>query len=70
MLVLTRKTGEAIQIGDDVTIEVLEMRGGRVRLGISAPNDVSVNRSELLLDVNPEMLGSTSGRIRLTLPAH
>jgi carbon storage regulator len=49
MLVLTRKIGEAIQIGDDVTIEVLEVRGGRVRLGITAPSDVGVHRSELLV---------------------
>jgi len=49
MLVLTRKIGEAIQIGDGVTVEVLEMRGGRVRLGITAPSDVGVHRSELLI---------------------
>jgi len=48
MLVLTRKIGEAIQIGDGVTVEVLEMRGGRIRLGITAPGDVRVHRSELL----------------------
>jgi carbon storage regulator len=53
MLVLTRKSGEAIQIGDDVTVEVLEMRGGRVRLGITAPGDVRVHRRELILDVAP-----------------
>lgn len=49
MLVLTRKLGEAIQIADDVTIEVLEVRGGRVRLGITAPSDVRVHRAELVL---------------------
>ena len=49
MLVLTRKIGESIQIGDDVSVEVLEVRGSRVRLGISAPNDISVTRSELLI---------------------
>jgi carbon storage regulator len=49
MLVLTRKIGEAIQIGEGVTVEVLEMRGGRVRLGITAPSDVGVHRSELLI---------------------
>lgn len=49
MLVLTRKLGEAIQIADDVTIEVLEVRGGRVRLGITAPQNIHVHRAELLV---------------------
>ena len=53
MLVLTRKTGEAIQIGEQVTVEVLEMRGGRVRLGITAPDDVGVHRSEIVFKVSP-----------------
>ena len=54
MLVLTRKIGEAIEIGDQVTVEVLEVRGGRVRLGITAPSDVGVHRSELFVTVTPE----------------
>ena len=62
MLVLTRKIGEAIQIGDQVSIEVLEVRGGRVRLGISAPSDVGVHRSELLLsDETPAIIGRQFG---------
>lgn len=56
MLVLTRKIGESVQIGDDVSVEVLEVRGGRVRLGICAPGDVSVTRSELLIS-----MGARSG---------
>ena len=51
MLVLTRKIGEAIQIGDQVTVEVLEVTGGRVRLGITAPSDVGICRSELLVSM-------------------
>jgi len=54
MLVLTRKIGEAIQIGENVTVEVLEVRGGRVRLGISAPSEVGVQRSELIIPIEPE----------------
>ncbi len=49
MLVLTRKIGEAIQLGDDVTVEVLEVRGGRVRLGITAPSSVGVHRREIVV---------------------
>lgn len=48
MLVLSRKPREAICIGDDVTITILEIKRGVVRLGIEAPRDVSVLRSELL----------------------
>ena len=47
MLVLTRKTGERIHLGDDIWIEVLEIRGGTVRLGVMAPKDVEVYRDEI-----------------------
>ena len=48
MLVLTRKKNEAIYVADNVEIRVLEIRGGRVRLGIQAPREIPVTRSELL----------------------
>ena len=48
MLILTRRPGESINIGDDIEISVLEIRGNQVRLGINAPTDVLVLRSELL----------------------
>ncbi len=47
MLVLTRKVGESICIGDDVEVRIVEMRGGKVRLAIEAPRDVNVRRKEL-----------------------
>lgn len=47
MLVLSRKVGEQVVIGDDVTVTVVEVRGDKVRLGITAPRDVSVDRSEV-----------------------
>ena len=47
MLVLTRKSGESIVIGDDVVLTVLEVRGGQVRLGIEAPRDVVIHRAEV-----------------------
>jgi len=46
MLILTRKKGEAITIGDNIQIQVLNVKGGQVRIGIDAPRDVSVNREE------------------------
>jgi carbon storage regulator len=48
MLVLTRKFGESIVIGDSVTVTVMEVKGERVRLGISAPAEVPVHREEVL----------------------
>lgn len=66
MLVLTRKIGEAIQIGEGVTVEVLEMRGGRIRLGITAPGDVKVHRAELLLDDSDDLPTGRSALITQT----
>lgn len=47
MLVLTRKKNEAIVIGDDVTIVVVEIRGDKVRIAIEAPKEMSIHRSEV-----------------------
>lgn len=47
MLVLARKVGETVQLGDDVEIKVLSIRGNRIRLGIVAPADVKILRGEL-----------------------
>jgi carbon storage regulator CsrA len=47
MLVLSRKMSEQIKIGDDITITVIRVAGNRVRLGIVAPGEISVRRSEL-----------------------
>ena len=47
MLVLTRKTQESIIIGEDIVLTVVEIRSGKVRLGIQAPKEVSVHRREL-----------------------
>lgn len=47
MLVLTRKPGDGIVIGDDVTIKVIELKGGGVRIGIDAPKDLKIYRQEI-----------------------
>jgi carbon storage regulator len=47
MLILTRRQSETLVIGDNVTVTVLEIQGGRVRLGVNAPRDIVVNREEL-----------------------
>jgi carbon storage regulator len=53
MLVLTRKTGEKIVIDRHITVTVLSAEGGRVRVGISAPDDVRILRGELVFDAGP-----------------
>lgn len=47
MLILTRKIGESLLIGDNVEITVLSIRGGQVKLGVKAPKEISVHREEI-----------------------
>ena len=47
MLILTRKVNESLKLGDDVTVTVLGIKGGQVRIGISAPRDIEVHRQEV-----------------------
>ena len=58
MLILTRRIGETLIIGDDVNITVLGVKGNQVRLGINAPKDVSVHREEIYLRIQQEKQGS------------
>lgn len=51
MLVLSRRAGESVVIGEDVTVSVLEVRGDVVRIGIDAPRSVAVHRAELLVQL-------------------
>jgi carbon storage regulator len=51
MLVLSRRVGESVVVGDDITITILEVRGDVVRVGIDAPRSVSVHRAELLTEL-------------------
>lgn len=54
MLILTRKIGEAIVIGDDITIKLLEVKGGQVKLGVEAPGHITINREEVYLRILEE----------------
>ncbi|HTD26508.1 MAG TPA: carbon storage regulator CsrA [Candidatus Elarobacter sp.] len=54
MLVLTRKLGEVIRVGDSVTVRVLEVRGNQVRLGVEAPAEVRIYREEVYRAIQEE----------------
>ena len=70
MLRITRRAGERVIVGGDVVIEVLEVRGGTVRLGIDAPRSVSIYREEIWLEVKRENEAAASAPDDLpTLPA-
>ena len=47
MLILTRRNGESLKIGDEVTVTVLEIKGNQVRIAIDAPREISVHREEV-----------------------
>lgn len=54
MLILTRRVGETMMVGDDVTVTVLGVKGNQVRIGVNAPKDVSVHREEIYQRIQKE----------------
>ena len=57
MLILTRRVGETVMIGDEVTVTVLRVKGNQVRLGVNAPKSVSVQREEIFHRIKRENAG-------------
>ena len=54
MLILTRKVGEAVAVGDDIQISVVEIKGTQVKLGIQAPKNIEVHREEIYQKIQEE----------------
>jgi len=61
VLILTRRIGETVIIGNDIDVTVLGVKGSQVRLGVKAPLDVSVHREEIFQRISQERAGAASG---------
>lgn len=57
MLILTRRVGETLMIGDEVTVTVLGVKGNQVRIGVNAPKEVAVHREEIYERIKREQAG-------------
>ncbi len=57
MLILTRRVGETVMIGDDITVTVLGVKGNQVRIGVNAPRNVAVHREEIFERIKREEAG-------------
>ena len=64
MLILTRRVGETLMIGDEVTVTVLGVKGNQVRIGVNAPKDIAVHREEIYERIKREQEGATQGAIQ------
>ncbi len=71
MLILTRRVGETVMIGDDVTITVLGVKGNQVRVGINAPKHVAVHREEIYERIKREQraAGAVNGETPKSVPS-
>lgn len=62
MLVLTRKKGQALMIGHDIELSIIDIQGDQVRIGIKAPKSISVHRKEVYEEIRKENLSAVAGK--------
>ena len=60
MLVLTRKAGEKIQIGDSITLQIMDVKGRQVRIGIVAPDDIKIHREEIYRRIKDQNIAAAA----------
>ena len=70
MLILTRRIGESLVVGDDVTLTVLGVKGNQVRIGVNAPKEVSVHREEIYQRIQREKNGGVVDSASNDIGAH
>lgn len=63
MLILTRRIGETLMIGDDVTLTILSVKGRQVRVGINAPKEVAVHREEIYNKIQDEKVKTLESEV-------
>jgi carbon storage regulator len=64
MLILTRRVGESLMVGDDVTITVLGVKGNQVRIGVNAPKEVGVHREEIYQRIQREKIQKLEEQVK------
>jgi carbon storage regulator len=63
MLILTRRVGETLMVGDEVTVTVLGVKGNQVRIGVNAPKEVAVHREEIYQRIKQEQVDAADANV-------